>query len=82
MQVIDREELAAAVLNPDEEAFVVYVAPLTLKMSCSPARQAQIALLLIEEIASVPVEVFRLHQRLFTRWSYRGTPASRIMLSI
>lgn len=37
VQVIDGKEPAAAVLDPDEEAFVVYVAPLTLKMSISPA---------------------------------------------
>ena len=55
VQMIDRREFAAAALAPDKEAFVVHVAYLGAKMSIYPARKAQMASLLAEEV-SVPKE--------------------------
>ena len=57
VQIIGRKELTAAVLDPDEEAFVVYVASLSLgaKMSVYPAREAQTASLVAEEV-TIPAE--------------------------
>ena len=51
VQMINRKELAAAALAPDKEAFVIYVAYLGAKISIDPAREAQMALLLAEEIS-------------------------------
>lgn len=51
VQTLDCKEFAvAAVLDPDEKAFVVYVASLTSKKSIPiiPARKAQVALFYIE----------------------------------
>ncbi len=52
VQMIGRKELAAAALDLDEDAFVFYVASLSLgaKMSVHPAREAKIASLVAEEV--------------------------------
>ena len=57
VQMIGQKELAAAALDPDEEAFVVHVALLRLsaKVSVHPARGAQIASLVAEEV-TIPAE--------------------------
>ena len=49
--MIGRKKLVAAALDPDEEAFVVHVASLSLgaKMLVHPAREVQIALLVAKE---------------------------------
>ena len=53
--IIDRKEFAAAALTLEEEAFVVHVAYLRAKMAMHPARKAQVASLLAEEV-SIPEE--------------------------
>ncbi len=52
MELIDKKEFAKAALDENVEAFVVHVASLSLgsKMSIHPARKAQIASLLTEEV--------------------------------
>ena len=46
MELIDRNKFAKAVLNENVEAFVVYMASLTSKMTIHLIWKAQIALLL------------------------------------
>ncbi len=57
VQMMGQIEQAAAALDPDEEAFVVHVALLSLgtKMSVHSSREAQIALLMAEDL-TIPAE--------------------------
>ena len=57
VELIDKEEFAKAALDENIEAFVVHVSFLSLgsKMTIHPAREAQIASLLAEEV-TVPAE--------------------------
>ena len=51
VEIIDRKEFAKAALDEHVEAFVVYVTSLSLNsMLIHPAREAQIALLVAEEV--------------------------------
>ena len=55
VEIIDQKEFAKAALDENVEAFVVHVSFLGLRMTIHPAREAQLALLLTEEV-TVPVE--------------------------
>ena len=55
VEIIDQKEFAKAALNENIEAFVVYVSSLRSKMTIHLAREAQLTLLLAEEI-TVPVK--------------------------
>ena len=56
VEIIDRKEFAKAALDEHVEAFVVHVTSLSLNsMSIHPAREAQIALLVAEEV-KIPTE--------------------------
>ena len=55
VEIIDRKEFAKAALDENVEAFVVHVSSLGLRMTIHPAREAQLASLLTEEV-TVPVE--------------------------
>lgn len=51
MKIIDKKEFATAILNKDDEIFVVYMAALSIMDSnVHPSRHAQIALLEVEEV--------------------------------
>ena len=66
MEIIDKKEFAKAALDENVEAFVVHVTSLSLtSMPIHPAREAQIASLVIEEV-QIPeldehVEAFVVH---------------------
>ena len=55
VELIDKKELAKAVLDENIKAFVVHLASLTSQMSIYSAREAQIALLIAEKV-TVPAE--------------------------
>ena len=55
VEIIDRKKFAKAALDGNIEAFVVYISSLGSRMTIHPARKAQVALLLAEEI-TVPTE--------------------------
>ena len=55
IEIINKKEFAKAALDENVKAFIVHVALFTSKMIIHPARQAQIASLLAEEV-TVPAE--------------------------
>ena len=55
VEIIDRKDFTEAALDENVEAFVVHVSSLESRMTIHPAREAQLALLLTEEV-TVPVE--------------------------
>ena len=57
VQIIDWKEFAKAGLDPNKEAFVVYIVTITSKMTIYPEHKAQITLLKAKEApVSVPAE--------------------------
>ena len=55
VEIIDWKEFSKAVLDENLEAFVVHVSSLRSKISIHPAKEAQLALLLTEEV-TMPTE--------------------------